>query len=199
MSPRHGEPNGIDQFEVSIRKALSKLSRSGRGCLHCATGQCFIKFASSVDLLARWRLEFRALSPEAQDQQLLWMFMLRPHSGQPAIIAKRPCPSTDTSPAESKRARTSPESAPERLPTTPDAEVKDELEGGCCMSTTSDEGSAAFPCRRIPTAPSSESEDLDVVSGRSSTQAQEAHTHTHKLRSGKDSRVTGNPDTISFK
>ena len=166
MAPKpKDKPTGPDPFKDVFLNALAKLRRGGRGCRHCATGQCYEKFRTCVDLLVRHRQEFRALSREAQDQQLLWMFMLRSRSKDPQGTGKRTRESTDASLPEAKQARTS----PDRVPTTPESEPRSNSERPERVLTTTDEDHEP---ERIPTTAASESESLDVESHRSEKNSQ---------------------------
>ena len=120
-----------------------------------------MKFRDHADQLLRLRQEFRVLPAEAQDQQLMWLFMFKSHHA-----AKRPSTATEASAA--KRAR----SSPERVPTTPDSDTLSQALG--FVPTTAAEDSVA---ERIATTPKSTSEDLDVESLRSARKAQQARTH----------------------
>lgn len=137
-----------DGFLSKLATSISSLHRMGRGCLHCSTGQCYVAFASKMDLLRRWRNEFRSLPQAAQEQHLSWMFW---HHGagqgclagdnqdsQPKRQQQVECPTSDeeadrvpTSSTEEmakEEKREEAVGAVERDDTTPDASDKEELD-----------------------------------------------------------------------
>ena len=61
------EDNWTLSLEGKNQNTLSELSKHGPGCIHCLTGQRYIKFRDRADQLLRLRQESHALATEAQD------------------------------------------------------------------------------------------------------------------------------------
>jgi len=155
-----GKPE--DGFLSRLATSISRLHCLCRGCLHCSTGQCFVVFASKMDLLQRWRSEFRSLPPGAQEQHLSWMFWHR-GAGRGCLagddqgpLTKRQqqleCPTTDE---EADRAPTSSEDEMEKK------EKRDEAIGA---ASHGDMDNTVERDDTTPDASDEDEEELDVAS-----------------------------------
>lgn len=124
-----------------LAREIAFLKRLGRGCKYCSTGDCFVVFANRLKDLERWRDEFRALPPDAQEQHLSLTFWHRP-----ATDERLSGPGFCTKPQD-RDAQTSEEESAHKVACQP-----------AFLPTSSEEDDA-----RIDTTPELSEEELDVA------------------------------------
>jgi hypothetical protein len=101
-----------DEWYNNLKDSLRKLSKAGRGCLYCSTGDCIASFGdlAAEGQLRKWHRQWYNMTNQQQDVHLLWMFHSGPGSCNELLPAERTSTRIDTSSVDD-------DSSTDRVPT----------------------------------------------------------------------------------